>query len=149
MSFEFQVSPIAVEGNADRWVTGLRCIEIAPASLMSRADEPPVPIDGSERVIPCDTVVVAVGTCFNPLLTSSSQNLALTERGYLAADEHGMTNLPGVFAGGDIAWLGHGDPGDGRRQAHRRRDRRLPTRDPPRTQWHLPVSVRSARRRAN
>ena len=37
-----------------------------------------MPIDGSERVIPCDTVVVAVGTRANPLLTSSSQDLALT-----------------------------------------------------------------------
>ena len=61
-----------------------------------------MPIEGSERVIPCDTVVVAVGTRANPLLTSSSPDLALTTRGYLAADEHGMTNLPGVFAGGDI-----------------------------------------------
>ena len=61
-----------------------------------------MPVDGSERVIPCDTVVVAVGTRANPLLTSSSPDLALTERGYLAADEHGMTNLAGVFAGGDI-----------------------------------------------
>jgi glutamate synthase (NADPH/NADH) small chain len=47
-------------------------------------------------------VVIAVGTRANPLLTSSSPDLALTARGYLAADEHGMTNLPGVFAGGDI-----------------------------------------------
>jgi glutamate synthase (NADPH/NADH) small chain len=61
-----------------------------------------VPIDGSEHVIACDTVVVAVGTRANPLLTSSSPDLALSDRGYLAADEHGMTNLPGVFAGGDI-----------------------------------------------
>ena len=47
-------------------------------------------------------MVVAVGTRANPLLTSSSPDLALTARGYLVADEHGMTNLPGVFAGGDI-----------------------------------------------
>jgi glutamate synthase (NADPH/NADH) small chain len=61
-----------------------------------------VAIEGSERVIPCDTVVVAVGTRANPLLTSSAPDLALTGRGYLQVDEHGMTNLPGVFAGGDI-----------------------------------------------
>jgi glutamate synthase (NADPH/NADH) small chain len=47
-------------------------------------------------------VIVAVGTRANPLLTASSPDLALTARGYLAADEQGMTNLPGVFAGGDI-----------------------------------------------
>jgi glutamate synthase (NADPH/NADH) small chain len=102
VSFEFQVSPIAIEGNADRWVTGLRCVDTELGEPDASGRRAPVAIEGSERVIPCDTVVVAVGTRANPLLTSSSPDLALTNRGYLAADEHGMTNLPGVFAGGDI-----------------------------------------------
>jgi glutamate synthase (NADPH/NADH) small chain len=102
VSFEFQVTPVAIEGDADRWVTGLRCVDTAFGEPDESGRRAPVPIPGSERVIPCDTVVIAVGTRANPLLTSSSPDLALTARGYLAADEHGMTNLPGVFAGGDI-----------------------------------------------
>ncbi len=102
VAFEFQVSPLAIEGDADRWVTGLRCIDTELGEPDASGRRAPVPIEGSERVIPCDTVVVAVGTRANPLLTSSSPDLALTNRGYLVADEHGMTNLPGVFAGGDI-----------------------------------------------
>ncbi|MGZ4771132.1 MAG: NADPH-dependent glutamate synthase [Ilumatobacteraceae bacterium] len=102
VTFEFQVSPLAIEGNSDRWVTGLRCINTELGEPDASGRRTPVPIEGSERVIPCDTVVVAVGTRANPLLTSSSPDLALTNRGYLIADERGMTNLPGVFAGGDI-----------------------------------------------
>ncbi len=102
VSFEFQVSPLAIEGDDDRWVTGLRCVNTTLGEPDASGRRSPVPIEGSERVIPCDTVIVAVGTRANPLLTSSSPDLALTDRGYLAADEHGMTNLPGVFAGGDI-----------------------------------------------
>ena len=102
VEFEFQVSPIAIEGNVDRWVTGLRCINTELGEPDASGRRTPVPIEGSERVIPCDTVVVAVGTRANPLLTSSSPDLAVTNRGYLYADERGMTNLPGVFAGGDI-----------------------------------------------
>ncbi len=102
VSFEFQVSPLAIEGDANRWVTGLRCVDTELGARDGSGRRAPVPIEGSERVIPCDTVVVAVGTRANPLLTSSSPDLLLTERGYLAADERGMTNLPGVFAGGDI-----------------------------------------------
>jgi glutamate synthase (NADPH) small chain len=102
VTFEFQVSPIAIEGDADRWVTGLRCVDTELGEPDASGRRAPVAIEGSERVIPCDMVVVAVGTRANPLLTSSSPDLALTNRGYLAADEHGMTNLPGVFAGGDI-----------------------------------------------
>jgi glutamate synthase (NADPH/NADH) small chain len=102
VSFEFQVSPIAIEGSADRWVTGLRCVDTELGEPDASGRRAPLPVEGSERVMPCDTVVVAVGTRANPLLTSSSPDLALTKRGYLAADERGMTNLPGVFAGGDI-----------------------------------------------
>ncbi len=102
VSFEFQVSPVAIEGDGDRWVTGLRCVDTELGEPDASGRRAPVVIEGSERVIPCDTVIVAVGTRANPLLTTSSPDLALTERGYLAADEHGMTNLPGVFAGGDI-----------------------------------------------
>ena len=102
VSFEFQVSPVAIEGDADRWVTGLRCVDTELGEPDASGRRAPVVIEGSERVIPCDTVIVAVGTRANPLLTTSSPDLALTDRGYLAADESGMTNLPGVFAGGDI-----------------------------------------------
>ena len=102
VQFQFQVSPLAIEGDADRWVTGLRCVDTELGEPDASGRRRPVPIEGSQRVIPCDTVVVAVGTRANPLLTSSSPDLALTDCGYLSADEHGMTNLPGVFAGGDI-----------------------------------------------
>jgi glutamate synthase (NADPH/NADH) small chain len=100
--FQFQVSPLAIEGDDDRWVTGVRCVHTELGEPDDSGRRRPVAIEGSERVIPCDTVVVAVGTRANPLLTSSSPDLALSDRGYLIADERGMTNLPGVFAGGDI-----------------------------------------------
>jgi glutamate synthase (NADPH) small chain len=102
VSFELQVTPLAIEGDDDRWVTGLRCVDTEPGEPDASGRRAPVVVEGSERVIPCDTVVVAVGTRANPLLASSAPDLALTDRGYLRADEHGMTNLPGVFAGGDI-----------------------------------------------
>ena len=53
--------------------------------------------------IVCDTVVVALGTNPNPILTRNTAGLALDDRGYVAADPVSQaTNLPGVFAGGDI-----------------------------------------------
>ena len=100
--FQLQVSPLAIEGNDERWVTGVRCVDTELGEPDESGRRRPMPIEGSERVIPCDTVVVAVGTRANPLLTSASPNLAVTNRGYLIADDRGMTNLPGVFAGGDI-----------------------------------------------
>ena len=62
----------------------------------------PVPIPGSEFVIECDVVVVAIGSRANPLLTSTCPELKLNRNGNIAVNADGMTNLPGVFAGGDI-----------------------------------------------
>jgi glutamate synthase (NADPH/NADH) small chain len=62
----------------------------------------PVPVPGSEYVIDCDIVVVAIGTKANPLLTATCPELKLNRWGYIEIDSNGMTNLPGVFAGGDI-----------------------------------------------
>jgi glutamate synthase (NADPH/NADH) small chain len=59
-------------------------------------------IPGSEFVVPCDVVVVAVGTRANPLLTSTCPDLKLNKWGNIIVDDQGMTSLPGVFAGGDI-----------------------------------------------
>jgi glutamate synthase (NADPH/NADH) small chain len=100
--FELQVSPVAIEGDADRWVTGLRCVDTVLAEPDESGRRSPVAVGGSERVVPCDTIVIAVGTRANPLLTSSSPDLEVSGRGYVIVDDHGRTNLPGVFAGGDI-----------------------------------------------
>jgi glutamate synthase (NADPH/NADH) small chain len=62
----------------------------------------PVPVAGSEYVIDCDMVVVAIGTRANPVLTQSAPDLALNRWGYIVTDENGMTSIPGIFAGGDI-----------------------------------------------
>jgi len=62
----------------------------------------PIVIPGSEFVVPCDVVVVAIGTRANPLLTATCPDLKLNKWGNIVVDEKGMTNLPGVFAGGDI-----------------------------------------------
>jgi glutamate synthase (NADPH/NADH) small chain len=62
----------------------------------------PIKIEGSEFVIDCDMVVVAIGTRANPLLTKSEPDLELNPWGYIVTDDFGMTSMPGVFAGGDI-----------------------------------------------
>jgi glutamate synthase (NADPH) small chain len=100
--FELLASPVAVEGDADRWVAGLRCVRMELGEPDASGRRRPVAVEGDERVIPCDTVVVAIGTRANPVLTASCPDLELSAAGYITTDERGMTNLPGVFAGGDI-----------------------------------------------
>lgn len=53
--------------------------------------------------IDCETVIYALGTNANPIIAQSQADLGLNKWGYIVADaETQATNLPGVFAGGDI-----------------------------------------------
>ncbi len=100
--FEFQVAPVEVVGDEAGWVTGLRCIRMELGEPDESGRRRPVPVPGSEFVIPADMVIVAIGTRSNPLLTSTAPELRVNRWGYIETDEHGMTSMPGVFAGGDI-----------------------------------------------
>lgn len=55
---------------------------------------------GEKRTIPCSAVFVAVGTRPNTEFLGGA--LALDEGGYIVAGENGVTNVPGVFAAGDV-----------------------------------------------
>jgi glutamate synthase (NADPH/NADH) small chain len=102
IEFEFLVAPVEVLGNEKRWVTGLKCIRMQLGEPDASGRARPVPVPGSEFVIPCDIVVVAIGTRANPLLTATCPELKLNRWGNIVVDDQGMTSLPGVFAGGDI-----------------------------------------------
>ncbi len=63
----------------------------------------PVPIKGSEFEMPVDVAIVAIGTGPNPLISSTTPQLRLNKYGYIEVDpQTGATNIPGVYAGGDI-----------------------------------------------
>ncbi|HOF87080.1 MAG TPA: NADPH-dependent glutamate synthase [Clostridia bacterium] len=100
--FEFLVAPVEVVGNAEGWVTGLTCLRMALGEPDDSGRRRPVPVPGSEFVIACDIVIVAIGTRANPLLTGSTPELKLNKWGNIEADERGATSIPGVYAGGDI-----------------------------------------------
>jgi glutamate synthase (NADPH/NADH) small chain len=100
--FELLVAPVEVLGDEKGWVSGLKCTRMELGEPDASGRRRPVPIAGSEFVIDCDEVVVAVGTRANPLLTSTCADLKLNKWGNIEVDEKGMTSVPGVFAGGDI-----------------------------------------------
>lgn len=102
IQFELLVAPVEVLGNEQGWVTGLKCIRMELGEPDDSGRRRPVPIEGSEFILECDVVVVAIGTGANPLLTATEPDLKLNKWGYIEADEQGATSLPGVWAGGDI-----------------------------------------------
>ena len=102
IQFEFLVAPVEVLGNEKKWGTGLKCVRMQLGEPDASGRARPIVIPGSEFVVPCDVVVVAIGTRANPLLTAACPDLKLNKWGNIIVDEKGMTSIPGVFAGGDI-----------------------------------------------
>ncbi|MCD7818736.1 MAG: thioredoxin-disulfide reductase [Lachnospiraceae bacterium] len=56
--------------------------------------------DGSERILSLDGVFIAVGT--KPNTEIVTKLLQLNAKGYIPASEDGITEIPGIFAAGDI-----------------------------------------------
>jgi formate dehydrogenase (NADP+) beta subunit len=60
---------------------------------------------GTETVIPCDTVILAIGQASDLSFLSPADRIEATRQGTLKIDpETLMTTAPGVFAAGDIAF---------------------------------------------
>jgi len=93
-------APLEVVGE-DGWVTGLRLQKMELGSADASGRRRPVAVKGEEWVLPCDTVVSAIGTLANPHIHEIA-DVALNEWGYLETDEEGRTSNPRIFAGGDI-----------------------------------------------
>ncbi len=84
-NIEFIWSSEVVEILADEFVTGVK--------VKSRKDD-------SIRMVACDGIFVAIGNVPNTELIKGQ--VELDEAGYVPADETTRTNIPGVFAVGDM-----------------------------------------------
>jgi NADPH-dependent glutamate synthase beta subunit-like oxidoreductase/Pyruvate/2-oxoacid:ferredoxin oxidoreductase delta subunit len=115
VEFEFLVSPIRILGDEESRVAALECIRNELGEPDQSGRRRPVPIEGSEFVTPCDTLLVAIGQG----VSCSFEGLAQTPWGSLVVDPVTLqTNIENVFAGGD-AVIGPASViesiGDGRR----------------------------------
>jgi NADPH-dependent glutamate synthase beta subunit-like oxidoreductase/NAD-dependent dihydropyrimidine dehydrogenase PreA subunit len=57
---------------------------------------------GTEQILEADTVLVSVGQCPEESILRDAARMETTPAGTVRVDEDLATNLPGVFAGGDI-----------------------------------------------
>ncbi len=102
VKFHWLTNPREVLGDSDGYVTGLRCQRMRLGEPDASGRARPIPIEGSEVVLPVDNVVLAIGTTPNPLLTRTTSGLLTNKKGCLVADEQtGRTSKSLVYAGGD------------------------------------------------
>ncbi|HEY0886121.1 MAG TPA: NADPH-dependent glutamate synthase [Ramlibacter sp.] len=102
VDFRWLTNPLEVVDDGNGWVSGLKCQKMKLGEPDASGRARPIPIEGSEFVLPVDNVVLAIGTTPNPLLTRTTSGLMTNKKGCLVADEStGLTSKALVFAGGD------------------------------------------------
>lgn len=99
--FELLTNPVEILADENGWVRGMKCVRMELGEPDASGRRSPVPVEGSEFVVECNTVIMALGTSPNPLIAKTTPGLETTRRGGLVADEQGTTTRPGIFAGGD------------------------------------------------
>ena len=84
------------------WVKGLRVIKMELGEPDESGRRRPVEVPGSEYDLDVDTVIMALGTSPNPLISSTTKGLDVNKWQCIIADENnGATTKEGVYAGGD------------------------------------------------
>jgi glutamate synthase (NADPH/NADH) small chain len=89
-------------GDEQGRVTAMECLRYELGEPDASGRRAPVPIVGSEFLLPVDTVIVAIGNGSNPLIRQTTPGLEFNKWGNIVCDEQGRTSLARVFAGGDI-----------------------------------------------
>ncbi|MCX5713117.1 MAG: NADPH-dependent glutamate synthase [Candidatus Omnitrophica bacterium] len=102
VKFEFLTQPVRILGDESGFVKGMECIKMELGAADDSGRRRPVLIKDSNFVLDVDTVIVAIGQNPNPLLYKATPELQITAEGTIKVDEHLMTAIKGVFAGGDI-----------------------------------------------
>jgi glutamate synthase (NADPH/NADH) small chain len=95
--------PKAIVADEKGKVTGVNVITCELGEPDASGRRRPVEMEGTEKVVPFDTVVVAIGNTSNPLIKLTTKGIDTNKRGnFIVNEETCETSIPGVYAGGDI-----------------------------------------------
>jgi NADPH-dependent glutamate synthase beta subunit-like oxidoreductase len=94
--FRYHTNPVKIIQDNDR-VVGILCVQMELKEPDASGRARPVPIAGSESVIPADTVILATGQAVD----YDGIEVHKIDNKWISANENLMTSINGVFAGGD------------------------------------------------
>jgi NADPH-dependent glutamate synthase beta subunit-like oxidoreductase len=97
----FLASPVRILGENGR-VAGIECIRNKLGEPDASGRRRPIPIEGSEFVVECDTIFPAIGQEPDLSFLNGDYQLRVNRRNRLVVNEKTLaTGIPGFFAGGD------------------------------------------------
>lgn len=100
--FHLLTNPTEILEDEKGWVKGMKCVRMELGEPDASGRRRPVVIPDSEFTLDVDTVIMALGTSPNPLISSTTEGLETNKWKCIVAEEdNGQTSKEGVFAGGD------------------------------------------------
>ena len=102
--FDVLTNPVEIIADSDENVKAVKVIKMELGEPDEKGRRKPIEIKGSEYEIPCDMVIMALGTTPNPMLPKNTKGLLTDKKGCITHDEETLAaSLPGIFVGGDAA----------------------------------------------
>ena len=100
IAFDFLSAPVEVIVENGK-VTGLRLVRMREGEPDASGRRSVSPVPGSEYVIPCSTVIAAIGQKMDAGIFAPEDGITLNRKGVIVVDDALQTTREGVFAGGD------------------------------------------------
>ena len=101
VQFNFLTTPVRIIAENDR-VVGLECIRLKLGTPDKSGRRRPVPIEGSEFIFDCDTVVPAIGQRVDLSLIEGMEGIETTAwKTFIVDDVTKQTSRPKLFSAGD------------------------------------------------
>ncbi|MBN8547547.1 MAG: NADPH-dependent glutamate synthase [Ignavibacteria bacterium] len=103
IQFVMLTNPLEFLGDDAGWLHGVKLQKMELGEPDASGRRRPVPVPGSEYVMPIDMAVIAIGNGSNPIIKKTTPDIDFNKWGNILVDEATMkTSKKGVFAGGDI-----------------------------------------------
>ena len=100
--YRFLTQPIKFLAGDDGKLAAVECLEMKLGEPDKKGRRKPVPIEGSNFIVECDTAVLALGYWPDPIIGKTTPDLEVHDWGLVTADKMtGRTSREGVFSGGD------------------------------------------------
>jgi glutamate synthase (NADPH/NADH) small chain len=100
--YRFLTQPIKFIAGENGKLAAVECLQMELGEPDKKGRRKPVPVEGSNFIVECDTAVLALGYWPDPIIGKTTPNLEVHDWGLVTADKKtGMTSRLGVFSGGD------------------------------------------------
>jgi glutamate synthase (NADPH/NADH) small chain len=101
--FDLLTLPIRLIGDERGWVREMECLRMELGEPDASGRRKPIPVEGSNFIMPFDAVVIAIGNSPNPLIPMTTPGLEISKKGGIVTSaDTGQTSRPNIWAGGDI-----------------------------------------------